>query len=60
MKNVLNIKMLSAFLKEFLVGVNFEEGPIMAKKGPVLNTNHIRHTDSVMTFESFRTLNLCF
>ena len=37
--------MLGAFLKEFLMGVNFEEGPIMAKKGPVLNTNHIRHTD---------------
>ena len=52
--------MLSDLLMEFLVGVNFEEGPIMAKKGPVLNTNRIRHTDSVMTFESFRTLNLCF
>ena len=37
--------MLSAFLKEFLVGVNFEKDPIMAKKGPVLNTNRIRHTD---------------
>ena len=52
--------MLSAFLEKFLVGVNFEEGPIMAKKGPVLNTNRIRHKDSVMTFESFRTLIYAF